>query len=179
MIQAVSAGSIPDGLFQRFLPDLRKDRQMKTTCVTVFFSEALTIISAATIDGGVLRHGERRRRCRCASGLYPGRAVGLELGNDVGGDFIVEARPASTCGHARLLEAPGRQCNAFADRIDPDVLAAHTPMASLSFGLSLARQAFGGSTCRINQPSSLHMAFGPMDHVTARSFRCSWPMAFR
>src|SRR5215467_7338518 len=58
-------------------------------------------------------------------------------------------------------------------------LLAHTPMASLSVGLSLGRQAFGGSTCRINQPSSLHMAFGPMGHVTARSFRCSWPMAFR
>src|SRR5215475_6525110 len=58
--------------------------------------------------------------------LYPGHAVGLELGNDVGGDFIVEARPASTCGHARLLEAPGRQCNAFADMIDPDVVAGRT-----------------------------------------------------
>src|SRR5215469_4409269 len=48
----------------------------------------------------------------------------------------------------------------------------------LSVGMSLGRQAFGGSTCRINPQSSLHMAFGPMGHVTARSFRCFWPMAF-
>ena len=81
MIQAVSAGSVPDGLFSK------------------------------------------RFAAAVPQGLFPGHAVGFELGNDVGGDFIVEARPASTCGHARLLEAPGRQCNAFADRIDPDVLA--------------------------------------------------------
>src|SRR6516225_1857004 len=89
--------------------------------------------------------------------------VGLELGND-----------------ARLLEAPGRQCNARSQTGSIlTYLPAHTPMASLSVRLSLGRQAFGGSTCRTNQPSSLHMAFGPMGHVTARSFRCSWPMAFR
>jgi hypothetical protein len=40
MIQAVSGGGIPDGLFQRFVSGLRKDRQMKTACVTLFF-EAL------------------------------------------------------------------------------------------------------------------------------------------
>jgi hypothetical protein len=38
--------------------------------------------------------GERRLRCRSAPDLYPGQAVGLELGNNVGRDFVVEARPA-------------------------------------------------------------------------------------
>ena len=43
--------------------------------------------------GGVLRHGERRLRRRRAPGLDPGHAAGLQLGDDLGGDFVVEARP--------------------------------------------------------------------------------------
>ena len=77
---------IPDRLFQRFLPGLEK-----RVCEGLFRS-ADDHFGLGRLCG-VLRHGERRLR-----------------GNDVGGDFIVEARPASTCGHARLLEAPGRQC---------------------------------------------------------------------
>ena len=61
------------------------------------------------------RHGERRLRCRRAPGLHPRQTTGLQLGNDLGGDFIVEARPAGTgpsasgvsghCGSPR--RAPG------------------------------------------------------------------------
>src|SRR6516225_8797592 len=122
----------------------------------------------------MLRFLGRARSCKCRR---PPAILGQKAGHPV--DVGVEARPASTCGHARLLEAPGRLCNAFADRIDPDVLAgAHANCESICRVIA-GTTAFGGSTCRINQPSSLHMAFGPMGHVTARSFRCSWPMAFR
>ena len=46
--------------------------------------------------GGVLRHGERRLRRRRSPGLDPGHAAGLQLGDDLGGDFVVEARPVGT-----------------------------------------------------------------------------------
>jgi pimeloyl-ACP methyl ester carboxylesterase len=64
--------------------------------------------------------------------------VGLELGND-----------------ARLLEAPGRQCNAFADRIDPDVLAgAHANGEPI-------RQVVAGTTGirRFNMPDKPTIVF--------------------
>ena len=43
--------------------------------------------------GGVLRHGERRLRRRRPPGLDPGHAAGLQLGDDLAGDFVIEARP--------------------------------------------------------------------------------------
>ena len=43
---------------------------------------------------GVLRHGERRLCCRRAPGLHPRHATGLQLGDNLGGDFVVEAGPA-------------------------------------------------------------------------------------
>ena len=46
--------------------------------------------------GRVLRHGERRFRRRRSPRLDPGHAAGLQLGDDLGGDFIVEARPVGT-----------------------------------------------------------------------------------
>src|SRR5271166_4881072 len=47
----------------------------------------------AAPGGGVFRHSERRLRRCCAPGLDPGHAPGLQLGDDLGGDFVVKARP--------------------------------------------------------------------------------------
>ena len=48
------------------------------------------IVSAS---GRVLRHGERRFRRRRPPRLDPGHAARLKLADDLGGDFVVEARP--------------------------------------------------------------------------------------
>lgn len=45
---------------------------------------------------GVLWHGERCLRRRRAPRLDPGHAAGLQLGDDLRGNFIVEARPVGT-----------------------------------------------------------------------------------
>ena len=47
----------------------------------------------AALCRGVLRHGERRLRRRRPPGLDPGHAAGLQFGDDLVGDFVIEARP--------------------------------------------------------------------------------------
>ena len=42
---------------------------------------------------GILRHGERRLGRRAPPGLGPGHAAALQLGHDLVGDFVIEARP--------------------------------------------------------------------------------------
>jgi hypothetical protein len=44
----------------------------------------------------ILRHGERRLRCYGPPRLNPGHTAGLQLGDDLVGDFLMEARPVST-----------------------------------------------------------------------------------
>src|SRR3546814_9277205 len=50
----------------------------------------------APLGRGTLRHGERRLGFRGAPRLYPGNAAGLQLGDDLVGDFLIEARPVVT-----------------------------------------------------------------------------------
>src|SRR3546814_3851094 len=50
----------------------------------------------APLGRGILRHGERRLGFRGAPRLYPGNAAGLQLGDDLVGDFLIEARPVVT-----------------------------------------------------------------------------------
>jgi hypothetical protein len=45
---------------------------------------------------GVFRHGERRLGRGRPPGLHPGHAAGLQLGDDLAGDFIVKDRPAGS-----------------------------------------------------------------------------------
>ena len=53
---------------------------------------------------GVLRQGQRRFR-RCGPpGLDPGKPAGLQLGDDLAGDFVVEPRPAGPDGRRSFLD---------------------------------------------------------------------------
>jgi hypothetical protein len=45
---------------------------------------------------GILRHGERRFGRHGSPRLNPGHAAGLELGDDLVGDFLIQARPVPT-----------------------------------------------------------------------------------
>ena len=47
----------------------------------------------AALRRGIVRHGERRLGRRRPPGLHPGDAAGLQLGDDLVGDFVVKARP--------------------------------------------------------------------------------------
>ena len=47
----------------------------------------------ASLGCGILGHGERRFRRRCPPGLDPWRTAGLQLGDDLVGDFLIKARP--------------------------------------------------------------------------------------
>ena len=47
----------------------------------------------AALCRGVLRHGERRLRRRRPPGLDPGHTAGFQFGDDLVGDFGIEARP--------------------------------------------------------------------------------------
>src|SRR5258708_34951402 len=44
-------------------------------------------------SSGTNRHGERCLRRGRAPGLDPGHAAGFQLGDDLAGDFVIEARP--------------------------------------------------------------------------------------
>ncbi|PWJ72651.1 hypothetical protein C7441_1328 [Pseudaminobacter salicylatoxidans] len=52
---------------------------------------------------GVLRHGERRLDGRRAPGLDPGQTPGLQLADDLVGDFVVKARPVGAGARAAIL----------------------------------------------------------------------------
>ena len=54
--------------------------------------------------GGVLRHGERRLRRGRPPRLDPGQPAGLQLADDLAGDFVIEARPAMPERAAVLLD---------------------------------------------------------------------------
>ena len=47
----------------------------------------------APAGGGVLRHSDGRPGARCAPGLDPWQPPGFQLGDDLVGDFGIEARP--------------------------------------------------------------------------------------
>ena len=47
----------------------------------------------AALGRGVLRHGQWRLNRRRAPRLDPGQPPGLQLGDDLVGDFLIEARP--------------------------------------------------------------------------------------
>src|SRR3546814_14053773 len=54
----------------------------------------------APLGRGILRHGERRLGFRGAPRLYPGNAAGLQLGDDLVGDFLLgseERRVGNGC----------------------------------------------------------------------------------
>ena len=85
--------------------------------------------------GGVLWHGERRFRRRRAPRLDPGHAAGLQFADDLGGDFVVEARPvragtgaSGTSGHRG---SPRRAPEAFPPALNP---SRRTRPASSSYG---------------------------------------------
>ncbi len=73
--------------------------------------------------GGVLRHGERRLRRRRPPRLDPGHAAGLQLGDNLAGDFVIEARPvvagASGCGFSGHRGSPRRAPEASPPALDP------------------------------------------------------------
>jgi len=50
----------------------------------------------APAGGGVPRQADRRPGARCAPGLDSGQATGFQLGDDLVGDFGIEARPVLT-----------------------------------------------------------------------------------
>ncbi len=50
----------------------------------------------ASAGGGILRQADRRPSARSAPGLDPGQAPGFQLGDDLVGDFRIEARPVLT-----------------------------------------------------------------------------------
>lgn len=56
--------------------------------------------------GGVVRHGARRLRRRGPPRLDPGHATGLQLRNDLAGDFVIQARPI-VAGARRRISASG------------------------------------------------------------------------
>jgi hypothetical protein len=51
---------------------------------------------------GVFRHGERRLGRGRPPGLHPGHAAGLQLGDDLAGDFVIKARPVGARPAARI-----------------------------------------------------------------------------
>ena len=55
----------------------------------------------AAAGRGILRHGEGCPRGRRAPGLDPGHAACLQLGDDLVGDFLIEARPVPAGASAR------------------------------------------------------------------------------
>ena len=55
----------------------------------------------APAGGGVPRQADGRPGARGAPGLDPGQAPGLQLGDDLVGDFGIEARPVLTGASAR------------------------------------------------------------------------------
>ncbi len=57
--------------------------------------------------GGICRHGERRLRRRRPPGLDPGHVAGLQLGDDLVGDVVVEARPV--CAGASVAFVSGHR----------------------------------------------------------------------
>ncbi len=74
-------------------------------------------------SGGVLRHGERRLRRRRPPRLDPRDAAGLQLGNDLTGDFVIETRPvvAGACcsGLAGHRGSPRRAPEASPPALNP------------------------------------------------------------
>ena len=53
--------------------------------------------------GGILRHRQRRLRRRGAPRLDPGHPPRLQLGDDLAGDFVVEARPVLVGARMRII----------------------------------------------------------------------------
>jgi hypothetical protein len=54
----------------------------------------------AALGRRVLRHGDRSFRLGGPPRLNPGHTAGLQLGDDLVGDFLIEARPVSTSASA-------------------------------------------------------------------------------
>ena len=102
----------------------------------------------AAASGGVLRHAERRLRCRCAPWLHPRHPADLEFADDLVGDLVVEARPIGTGSGRKQRVWTSRISATGAASLSRDFQPVTENPAELS--LSLARDAStSASGCRV------------------------------
>ncbi len=97
------AVGVDDGDAARSLPDIAAKAKRLAECEPALAGKTVLDNRAPEdqdIDPGIapagrciLRHGQRRLRCRGAPGLDPGNPAGLQLGDDLAGDVVIEVRP--------------------------------------------------------------------------------------
>src|SRR6185437_1714240 len=82
-----------DGSAVLALPDISPERQRLAEGDPALDWKTMFDHRIVSASSRVLRHGERRFRRRRVPGLDPGHAAGLKLVDNLGGDFVVKARP--------------------------------------------------------------------------------------
>ena len=84
---------------------------------------------------GILRHCERRLRRRRAPGLHPGQPAGFQFGDDLVGDFVIEARPVVTGASRGVSDIAGLRdgrCEPLSQPVNP---SRQNPADTLTLGL--------------------------------------------